>query len=122
VSAASVEDRAPLADRDWQRLDTWLWCARFLRARADCARFVAEGRLRINRQPTDKPHAKLRVGDVVTLPLRGEVRVLEVLALAVRRGPAEAARRLYREIPPAESAATQYDPCGAAAEAAYRAP
>ena len=44
--------------------------------------------LRINRQPTDKPHARLRVGDVLTLPLRGEVRVVEVLALAARRGPA----------------------------------
>ncbi len=122
MSAGPIEDRAPLEDRDWQRLDKWLWCARFLRARADCARFVVEGRLRINRQPTDKPHARLRVGDVITLPLRGDVRVLEVVALAARRGPAEAARRLYREIPPAGSAATQCDPCGAAEEAAYRAP
>jgi ribosome-associated heat shock protein Hsp15 len=25
-------------DRDWQRLDKWLWCARFMKARSDCAR------------------------------------------------------------------------------------
>ena len=60
-----------------------------MKARADCARLVGEGRLRINRQPTDKPHARLRVGDVITLPLRGGVRVVEVLALAARRGPAQ---------------------------------
>jgi ribosome-associated heat shock protein Hsp15 len=87
-------------DRDWQRLDKFLWCARFMKARSDCARLVAEGGVRINRQPTDKPHARLRVGDVVTLPLRGDVRVIEVLALATRRGPAPEARTLYREIPP----------------------
>lgn len=85
-------------DTDWQRLDKWLWCARFMKARADCAKLVAEGMLRINRQQTSKPHAKLRIGDVITLPLRGDVRVIEVLALAARRGPAPEAGALYREI------------------------
>jgi len=89
-------------DRDWQRLDKWLWCARFMKARSDCARLVAEGLVRINRQATDKAHARLRPGDVLTLPMRGEVRVVEVLALAVRRGPAPEARTLYREVPPAD--------------------
>jgi ribosome-associated heat shock protein Hsp15 len=68
-----------------------------MKARSDCARLVAEGMLRINRQPTDKPHARLRVGDIVTLPLRGEVKVVEILALAARRGPAPEARMLYKE-------------------------
>jgi ribosome-associated heat shock protein Hsp15 len=99
-------------DQSWQRLDKWLWCARVLRARADCAALVAQGGLRINRQPTDKPHARLRVGDVVTLPLRGEVRVMAVLALAARRGPAAEAALLYRDI---------VAPCGDARSAAYRA-
>ena len=99
-----------IEDRDWQRLDKWLWCARFRRARADCARLVADGRLRINRQATDKPHARLRVGDVLTLPLRSSVRVLRVRALAARRGPAPEARLLYEEIeeaPPLSCAATE---------------
>ncbi len=87
-------------DRDWQRLDKWLWCARFMRQRAECARLAAGGLLRINRQPTDKPHARLRVGDVVTLAIGERVRVVEVLALAARRGPAPEAAALYREIPP----------------------
>ena len=30
-------------DRDWQRLDKWLWCARFMRQRSDCAALVARG-------------------------------------------------------------------------------
>jgi ribosome-associated heat shock protein Hsp15 len=85
-------------DRDWQRLDKWLWCARFMRARSDCAALVAEGAVRINRQPTDKAHAKLRIGDVLTVAIRGEVRVLRIAALAARRGPAPEARGLYEEI------------------------
>jgi ribosome-associated heat shock protein Hsp15 len=85
-------------DRDWQRLDKWLWCARFMRAREDCNRLAAGGLLRINRVPTDKPHARVRIGDVITLPLRGDVMVIEVRALAMRRGPASEARLLYQEI------------------------
>jgi len=82
-------------DRDWQRLDKWLWCARLMKARADCARLIAEGHVRLNRQATDKPHARLRPGDVITLPLRDTVRVLRVVSLATRRGPAPEARALY---------------------------
>jgi ribosome-associated heat shock protein Hsp15 len=90
---------ADTEDRDWQRLDKWLWCARFMKARSDCARLIQEGLVRINRQPTDKAHARLRPRDVLTLPIRGQVRVIEVLALATRRGPAPEARALYREVP-----------------------
>ena len=115
-------DRPGGDDRDWQRLDTWLWCARFMKARADCARLVAEGMLRINRQPTDKAHARLRVGDVITLPLRGRVLVVEVLALAARRGPAGEARLLYREIADRHPAENPTNPCGSGETAAYRAP
>ncbi len=87
-------------DRSWQRLDKFLWHARVMRQRSDCARLAEGGLLRINRQATDKPHAKVRVGDVITLPLPGgDVRVIEVLALAERRGPATAAQALYRVIP-----------------------
>ena len=85
-------------DRTWQRLDKWLWCARFLKTRSACAQLVAGGLVRINRQPTDKPHARLRPGDVLTLPLRHDVAVVRVLALATRRGPAPEARTLYEPL------------------------
>lgn len=85
-------------DRDWQRLDKWLWCARFMRARPECAALVGQGNVRINRQPTDKAHARLRPGDVLTVPVHGRVRVVRVLALAARRGPATEAAGLYEEL------------------------
>ncbi len=86
-------------DTGWQRLDAWLWCARFMKTRGDCADWIGAGGVRLNRQPTDKAHARLRVGDVLTLPLRGGVRVVRVIALAERRGPASEARLLYDDIP-----------------------
>ena len=87
-------------DRDWQRLDRWLWCARFLKTRALAARFAEQGKVRINRQPTDKPHARVRPGDVLTFGLGAGVRVLRVLALGDRRGPAPEARTLYEDLDP----------------------
>lgn len=109
-------------DVGWQRLDKWLWCARFMRQRSDCAALVGQGGLRINRMPTDKPHARLRVGDVITLPLRGAVRVIEVRALAAGRGPASAAALLFHEIAPRSSQAGAPDPCGAEQTTSYPLP
>jgi ribosome-associated heat shock protein Hsp15 len=95
---------AETEDRDWQRLDKWLWCARLAKTRAECSRIVERGSIRLNRQPADKPHAKLRPGDVITLalgsPERGVIRVWRVLSLAERRGPAPEARALYEELGP----------------------
>jgi ribosome-associated heat shock protein Hsp15 len=109
-------------DRDWQRLDKWLWCARFMKIRTACSAWVAEGGIRINRQPTDKPHAKLRPGDVLTLPLPGGVRVIRVLALAARRGPAPEARLLYVEIGDPSDAPPEAPlvACAPAESSAYR--
>ena len=87
-----------------QRLDAWLWCARLRKTRADCARLVEAGAVRINRQPTDKPHARIRAGDVLTIAQgsgdRGRVLVWRVLALAARRGPVAEARALYEDLVP----------------------
>lgn len=95
---------AETEDRDWQRLDKWLWCARVAKTRSACATLVEQGRFRLNRQPTEKPHAKLRPGDVLTFalggPERGEVHVWRVLALGDRRGPAVEARTLYEDLAP----------------------
>ena len=86
----------------WQRLDVWLWHARLARTRGLCTKLVSSGAVRLNRQPTDKPHARVRPGDVLTLALgsgeRGVVRVLKIVALSERRGPAPEALLLYEEL------------------------
>ena len=81
-----------------QRLDKYLWCARIAAQRTACAELAASGMVRINRMPTDKPHARVRVGDVLTVPLHARVVVIRVLALAERRGTPAASRALYEQL------------------------
>ncbi len=99
-------------DLDWQRLDKFLWHARVRKTRPDCAALVAEGHVRINRQPTEKPHAKLRIGDVLAFPWGSQVKIWRVAKLAVRRGPPAEARALYDEI-------MEPSPCTGAGSPAY---
>lgn len=85
----------PPDEAGWQRLDKFLFHARFAKTRGIAARLIGAGCVRINRQPTEKPHAKLRPGDVLTLVLPTGVHVVRVVALGARRGPPAEARTLY---------------------------
>jgi ribosome-associated heat shock protein Hsp15 len=81
-----------------QRLDKWLWYARVMKSRTAAAHLVESGKVRVNRMRVVKPSHTLREGDVLTIALRGELRVIEVLAVGARRGPPQEARLLYRSV------------------------
>lgn len=83
-----------------QRIDRWLWHARVVRTRSAAAKLAGSGALRLNREHVRKPAQLVRIGDVLTLALGARVRVVEVTGLAERRGGADAARALYREVVP----------------------
>lgn len=78
------------------RIDRWLWAARFYKTRTLASSEVAGGKVRINDQ-RPKPASPVRVGDVVRVRKPPYEYVVEVTALAERRGPAKAARKLYEE-------------------------
>ncbi len=82
------------------RLDKWLWQARFFRSRTLAARACAAGRVRINRGVVSKSHATVKPGDVLTFPQGPAIRVIEIVALGERRGPASEARALYHDLAP----------------------
>ncbi|MEJ0047725.1 MAG: S4 domain-containing protein [Rhodospirillales bacterium] len=84
---------------DWQRLDKFLWCARFASQREACSRLAEAGLVRINGLRTDKAHARVRVDDVLTVPLAAGVCVIRVRVLPERRGPASEAHTLYELLP-----------------------
>jgi ribosome-associated heat shock protein Hsp15 len=89
---------APDADSgqcDQLRLDKWLWFARVVKSRTLAAALVGEGKVRLNRERTTKPSQMVRVGDVLTISVGPRVRILEVAAIGVRRGPASEAQTLY---------------------------
>lgn len=85
---------------DTQRLDRWLWYARFFKSRSLASRLCAGNRVRVNRQIIAKPSATVRIGDVLTFPQGPHIRVVQVLDLGSRRGPAPEARLLYDDLAP----------------------
>lgn len=85
-------------ETDHLRLDKFLVFARFCKTRAVAEALIEKGGVRINRQPTAKPHARLHVGDVLTLALPQGVKVVELLQLPERRGSAPLAQGCYREL------------------------
>ena len=86
-----------------QRLDLWLWYARFFKSRTTASRLCASGKLRLNRKVVRKAHQPARRGDVLTFPQAREIRVVRIIGLGDRRGPASEARALYEDLAPSEA-------------------
>jgi len=82
------------------RLDKWLWYARFFKSRSLAGKICNAGQVRIGGAPTAKAHYQVRNGDVLTFPQGQHIRVVKVLDLGRRRGPAAEARRLYEDLKP----------------------
>jgi len=82
------------------RLDKWLWYTRFFKSRTLATKFCEAGRVRINGELVKKAHFKLCPGDVLTFAKGEDVRVIKVLELGKRRGPAVEAQGLYEDLDP----------------------
>lgn len=97
-----------------QRIDRWLWCARFFKTRALAAKYVGEGHIRLSRASApdhqnairqnairvEKPSALVRAGDTLVFTLHDRLRIITVNACATRRGPAVEAATLYEDQSP----------------------
>jgi ribosome-associated heat shock protein Hsp15 len=85
------------------RLDRFLWWARLTRTR-ETARVLAEqGRLRLDGRTIDRAHAAVRIGNILTFAgPGGQVRVIRVEALPVRRGPPAEGRGCYIDLQAAD--------------------
>jgi ribosome-associated heat shock protein Hsp15 len=89
----------PLAS-EGLRLDKWLWQARFFKTRALAATLAGRRKIRVNSTVVSKPHYRVRPGDVLTFPQGGTVRIVRVVGLGSRRGPASEAQALYEDLAP----------------------
>ena len=87
-----------------QRADKWLWFARVVKTRALAAKLVSGGHVRLNGRRMDDPGRGLLIGDVLTVALSRDTRVMKVAAFGARRGPASEARALYEDLSPAPAA------------------
>jgi ribosome-associated heat shock protein Hsp15 len=83
---------------DRQRLDKWLWFARFAKTRPAAVRLVEDGHVRVEGRRVDNPAQALKLGDVLTLALPHATIVVRLQSLGERRGPFEQARLLYERL------------------------
>lgn len=86
------------------RIDKWLWYARFFKSRTLATKLCTSGKLRLNCDLIFKGHATLKEGDVLTFPKGNEVRVIKIVSVTTRRGPASEAAILYEDLEPSQSA------------------
>lgn len=78
------------------RIDKLLWFLRLASTRNHAQEWAAEGHIRLNGRRIERASAAVRPGDVLVLPMRTAVRVIEVLTIPARRGPAPEAQACYR--------------------------
>ena len=91
-----------MTKQDSLRVDKYLWFARFFKTRSLATKRANGGRIRINRNKIKKSSDTVRVGDILTFAQGNEIRVIRVLNLGTRRGPAQEAQSLYEDITPNE--------------------
>lgn len=80
------------------RIDRFLHCIRLVKSRTLAQAIVETGYVRIDGKRIWKSSDDVRAGSVVALPLHGQIRILRVLCLPQRRGPAAEARACYEEV------------------------
>lgn len=81
-----------------QRIDKWLWAARFFKTRSLAAAAVDSGKVRLDTHPV-KPSKEIRPGDTLEID-SGDLRwTIVVLGTNEQRRPASEARQLYAEKP-----------------------
>nr|WP_295828613.1 RNA-binding S4 domain-containing protein [uncultured Azospirillum sp.] len=96
------------------RIDKWLWYARFFKTRSLAAKLCNDGGVRLSGAVVTKAHAAVKPGDVLTFAQGRHIRVIKVVALGSRRGPAPEAQALYEDLAPPVPEERLQDP--------YRAP
>ncbi|MEQ3678620.1 RNA-binding S4 domain-containing protein [Pseudophaeobacter sp.] len=82
------------------RVDKWLWHARFFKTRSLAAKQISAGHLRLNGSKITKTAQSVTSGDVLSFPQGRQIRVVEVVAIGTRRGPAPEAQTLYLDKTP----------------------
>ena len=80
------------------RVDRFLFFIRLLKSRTLAQAVIETGHVRIDGRRVEKSSEEVRVGSILALPLHDRVRVLRVLSLPTRRGPAPEAQACYEEL------------------------
>ena len=91
------------------RLDTYLYYIRIFKSRSIATKFVLTNRLRISGQVTQKPHRMISIGDVLTMTINDNIKILKVLDIPNRRGPYSESLNFYEDITPIKNMQKEVD-------------
>lgn len=91
-----VETDAPAK----QRIDKWLFFARIVKSRTLAGKLAAAGGVRTDGQKINQASHQIAVGQVLTISLERQTKILKVLLPGERRGPAPEAQTLYEDLTP----------------------
>jgi ribosome-associated heat shock protein Hsp15 len=103
---ARSPDRVHAIAGERQRLDKWLWLARLVKTRRQAVRLVEGGYVRVDARRAEAASKSVGRGDVLTVALERQVRVLRMLAIAERRGPSREAQALFEDLSPERGTAS----------------
>ena len=85
------------------RLDIYLYYIRIFKSRSIATKFILTNRLRISGQVTQKPHKMISIGDVLTMTINDNIKILKILDIPNRRGPYTESLNFYKDITPIEN-------------------
>ncbi len=83
-----------------QRLDQWLFFARFFKSRTLAGKECGKKRLRIDGERIKKPNQQITASNIIEFKKGREDFIVRILALGKRRGPAPEAQLLYEDLKP----------------------
>lgn len=88
------------APAERQRIDKWLWFSRLVKTRTLAGELVSSGKVRVNSTKVSKASHNVQAGDVLTFTYHTRVKVIKIVAIGNRRGPAPEAQALYEDMSP----------------------
>jgi len=88
--------KQPEAEDNGQRLDKWLWAARFYKTRGLAVEAINGGKVHLNNHRA-KPSRTVKPDDVLTISKPPYEHIITVLGVSKQRRPAPEAQLLYVE-------------------------
>ena len=82
------------------RLDLYLYYIRIFKSRSLATKFILSNRLRISGKVIQKPHKLISAGDVLTMTINDNIKIIKVLDVPSRRGPYSESLSFYLDLTP----------------------
>ncbi len=86
--------------RQTQRIDKWLWHARIFKTRSIAQKQITTGKIRVDKEKISNCSRKIIASNVLTITLQRDIKIIEVIGFAKKRGPYSDAQLLYNDLSP----------------------